>query len=63
VLIAALAHASLNYVTGSPVGDQTIAAVVSTVIMVWAVTVVAVWRPATLAPGRKHVVPAGGSTS
>jgi len=55
ILIAALGHATLNFVTGSPVGDQTITAVVSTAVTVWAVVVILVWKPATLSPAEKQV--------
>lgn len=55
VLIAALGHATLNLVTASPDGDQTINAIVSTVVMVWAVVIVLVWKPATLSRAPKQV--------
>lgn len=45
----------LNYVTGSPHGDQTVAAAVSTAIMIWAVVVILVWKPATLSDAPKQV--------
>jgi membrane protease YdiL (CAAX protease family) len=55
VLLTAVAHASLNFVTASPVGDQTIAAIVSTVVMVWAVVVVLVWKPQALSRAEKQI--------
>lgn len=55
LLMVAVGHASLNFVTASPAGDQTVAAAISAVIMVWAVVVVLVWKPATLAPGAKQL--------
>jgi hypothetical protein len=53
--MVALGHAALNFVTGSPVGDQTIAAIISTAITVWAVVVILVWKPATLSGADKQV--------
>lgn len=55
ILLAALGHAALNFVTGSPVGDQAIAAVISTAVTVWAVVVILVWKPATLSRAEKQV--------
>lgn len=56
ILLVALGHAALNFVTGSPVGDQTIAAIISTAIIVWAVVVIFVWKPATLSSADKQVL-------
>lgn len=55
ILMVIVAHAAVNFVTGSPVGDPTVAAIVSTVIMVWAVVVIVVWKPATMSRGPKQV--------
>jgi membrane protease YdiL (CAAX protease family) len=55
VLLTAVAHASLNFVTASPAGDQAISAIISTVVMVWAVVVVLVWRPARLSRFAKQI--------
>lgn len=55
ILLAAVGHATLNFVTGSPVGDPMISAAISTAVMIWAVVVILVWKPATLAPGPKEV--------
>lgn len=55
ILMVALGHAALNYVTGSPLGDQTVAAAISTAIMVWAVVVIFVWKAATLSAAPKQV--------
>jgi membrane protease YdiL (CAAX protease family) len=55
ILMVALGHAALNYVTGSPHGEQTVAAAVSTAIMIWAVVVILVWKPATLSGAPKQV--------
>jgi membrane protease YdiL (CAAX protease family) len=55
ILLAALAHATLNFTSGSPVGDPVIAALISTAVMVWAVVVILVWKPATLSRAGKQV--------
>jgi membrane protease YdiL (CAAX protease family) len=55
LLMVILWHGAFNYVTASPYGDQAVAAVVSTVPVVWAVVVVLVWKPATLSPAGKAV--------
>lgn len=55
LLMAMLWHGTFNYVTASPHGDQTVAAVLSTVAIVWAVVVILVWKPATLSPAKREV--------
>ena len=55
ILIVALGHAALNFVTGSPVGEQTIAAVISTAVTVWAVVVILVFKPNSLSRAEKQV--------
>lgn len=57
ILMAALGHATLNFVTGSPVGDPAIAVVISAAVTVWAVVVILVWKPATLARSAAGSVP------
>lgn len=57
ILVVAVGHATLNFVTASPAGDQTIAAAISTAVMVWAVVVILVWKPATLSRAAKQAVP------
>jgi membrane protease YdiL (CAAX protease family) len=56
LLMAILWHGTFNYVTASPHGDQTVAAIVSAVPIVWAVVVILVWKPATLSPAGKEVL-------
>jgi membrane protease YdiL (CAAX protease family) len=55
ILLVALGHAALNFVTGSPVGEQAIAAAISTAVTVWAVVVILVWKPANLSHAGKEV--------
>lgn len=55
VLITAVGHASLNFVTGSPAGEPAIGGAISMAVTIWAVIVVLVWKPATLSRKRKQV--------
>jgi membrane protease YdiL (CAAX protease family) len=55
VLLTAVAHASLNFVTASPDLDPAISAIISTAVMVWAVVVVVVWKPANLSRAPRQV--------
>lgn len=48
VLIVAVCHGAVNFVTGSNAGDGLVAAVVSTAVMVWAVLTVLIFKPANL---------------
>ncbi|MCX7790204.1 MAG: CPBP family intramembrane metalloprotease [Chloroflexaceae bacterium] len=45
VPVVALAHGCFNFVSASNAGNGVLAAVISTVVMVWAVVVVALYRP------------------
>jgi membrane protease YdiL (CAAX protease family) len=51
VLVVALLHASMNFVTASRAGQGAMAAVVSTVFMIWGILVVILFKPANLARG------------
>ena len=55
VLIAAIWHGCLNTMSGSSAGDGMLAAIVSTLVMVWAVIVVLVFKPASLSRRPKVV--------
>lgn len=55
LLMAILWHGTFNYVTASPEGDPIVAAVLSTVPMVWALVVILVWKPGTLSPQPKQL--------
>jgi len=55
VLITAVWHASFNFITASTAGNGFLAAVVSTIVMVWAVFVVILFKPATLSKSDKVV--------
>jgi membrane protease YdiL (CAAX protease family) len=53
VLILAVCHGAINFMTGSNAGDGLIAAVVSTAVMVWAVLVVLIFKPVNLSRNTK----------
>ena len=55
LLLAIVWHGTFNFVTASPEGDPVVAAVASTVPIVWAVVVILVWKPATLSPLGKQI--------
>ena len=57
VLAVVLWHASFNFVSASPNAGGFVAAVTSTLVMVWAVVIVWRYRAATLAAAPKHVTP------
>lgn len=59
VLAVVLWHASFNFVSASPNAGGFVAAVTSTLVMVWAVVIVWRYRAATLAAAPKHVAPTG----
>lgn len=59
VLAVVLWHASFNFVSASPNAGGFVAAVTSTLVMVWAVVIVWRYRTATLAAAPKHVTPTG----
>lgn len=56
ILIAAIFHGCFNYITASDAGNGLLAAVVSTVVMVWAVIVIFVYKPRSLSRKEKFVV-------
>jgi membrane protease YdiL (CAAX protease family) len=56
ILMVALWHGAFNFITGSQAGDGTIAAVMSAVVMVWAVVLVFVFGPADLARIKRQVI-------
>lgn len=56
VLILAIWHACFNFTTSSDAGNGILAAVVSTVVMVWAVLVIFIFKPARLSSEEKITV-------
>jgi membrane protease YdiL (CAAX protease family) len=56
VLMAVLWHGALNFVTASAAGEGTIAVIMSVAIMVWALLVVIVYKPANLSHRQRHVL-------
>jgi membrane protease YdiL (CAAX protease family) len=56
ILIVAIWHGCFNFITSSDAGNGMLAAVVSTIVMVWAVVVVVIFKPATLSHTNKVVV-------
>jgi membrane protease YdiL (CAAX protease family) len=50
ILIVAVWHGCFNYITASTAGNGVLAAVVSTIVMVWAVVVVFLYKPGNLSP-------------
>lgn len=56
ILIVALFHGAFNFISGSQAGDGVIAAVLSTVVMVWAVVLIYLYKPANLSHARKQVI-------
>jgi membrane protease YdiL (CAAX protease family) len=60
VLMTIIWHASFNYVTAcSACKAGATSAVISALVMVWAVLVVVIFKPARLAAGRKSTLPTG----
>jgi membrane protease YdiL (CAAX protease family) len=55
VLITAVWHGCFNFITASDAGNGILAAVVSTIVMVWAVFVVILLKPVTLSKSDKVV--------
>ncbi len=53
VLIVAIWHGCFNFVTATDAGNGILAAVVSTVVMIWAVVVIVLFKPATLSRTNK----------
>ena len=56
LLIAAIFHGCFNYITASDAANGVLSAVVSTVVMIWAVVIIFVYKPRTLARKEKFVV-------
>jgi len=56
VLMAILFHGSFNFITATKAGEGPAAAIVSVLIMVWAVLVVVVFKPANLSHEEKHII-------
>jgi hypothetical protein len=55
ILMVALFHGAMNFVTAPKASDGFIAAFISTAFMVWAVVIVIVFKPAKLAPAQKEM--------
>ncbi|WP_129677511.1 CPBP family intramembrane glutamic endopeptidase [Candidatus Chloroploca sp. Khr17] len=56
ILIVAVWHGCFNFMSASDAGNGILAAVVSTLVMIWAVIVVVVFKPRNLAHGERQVV-------
>lgn len=56
ILIVAIFHACFNYTTASSAGNGLLAAVVSTMVIIWAVVVVFLYKPNTLSSKGRFVV-------
>ena len=55
ILMVALWHGTFNFITASKAGEGILAAVLSTLVMVWAVVVVIPYKPANLSHEEKQV--------
>ncbi len=55
VLMVAIWHGAFNFFSASPAGEGVLAAVVSTIVMVWAVLVVLIFKPGNLSHRPKIV--------
>lgn len=56
LLVLVLWHGAFNFITGSAAGDGLVAMVMSTFVMIWAVLLVFIYKPATLSHNSKHIV-------
>jgi membrane protease YdiL (CAAX protease family) len=56
ILVVAVWHGCFNYITASSAGNGMLAAVVSTVVMVWAVVVIFIYKPRNLSLRDKFVL-------
>jgi membrane protease YdiL (CAAX protease family) len=56
ILIIAVWHGCFNFITSSPSVDGLLAAVVSTMVMIWAIIIVMAFKPAKLSSGEKVVI-------
>jgi membrane protease YdiL (CAAX protease family) len=54
VLAASLWHGAFNFVTASAAGQGTVAMIMSIVVMVWAILIVVVFKPASLSRAPKQ---------
>lgn len=59
ILIAAVFHGCFNYITSSNAGGGLLAAVVSTIVMIWAVLVMVIYKPRTLSSTAKFIIAPG----
>lgn len=60
ILIVAVWHGCFNFITASDAGNGVLAAVVSTLVMVWAVAVIFWLKPQNLSSHSKVVIPLNG---
>ena len=56
ILIVAIWHGCFNFISASDAGNGLLAAVVSTIVMIWAIVVVFVYKPKTLSIKGKFVL-------
>jgi membrane protease YdiL (CAAX protease family) len=63
ILMVALWHGAFNFITGSQAGEGIIAAILSAVVMVWAVVLVIMFKPADLSRVRKQVFEKGAANA
>jgi len=56
ILVVAIFHGCFNYISASGAGNGLLAAIVSTMVMIWAVVVVFLYKPKTLSTKGKFVV-------
>jgi len=56
ILVVAIFHGCFNYISASAAGNGLLAAIVSTMVMIWAVAVVFLYKPKTLSTKVKFVV-------
>ena len=55
ISIIAVWHGTFNFITASPAGEGLIAAILSTIVMVWAVVIVFLFKPANLSHAEKQI--------
>jgi membrane protease YdiL (CAAX protease family) len=55
ILIVAIWHGCFNFITASNAGNGILAAVVSTVVMVWAVVVIVLFKPKDLSKQERDI--------
>ncbi|GIK54332.1 MAG: CPBP family intramembrane metalloprotease [Planctomycetota bacterium] len=56
ILIVAIFHGCFNFISASNAGNGLLAAVISTIVMIWAIVVVFVYKPKSLSSKGKFVV-------